>query len=578
MKNKILTLLPVITILALVCLFYKIAYAQNLTEHPATPEVFNEPGAKLLITEVNLKNKEADWVELSYESPTLKPLNLKNFRFQDDNVFKEITSDYWISSGEYHVMKFKSTAPDNRQNRLLTTARTGLTSTTEQIILKDPGGKIIDALCWSSAAPTAEETKDMVDLFQNEGWISANPASCFQSANISTNQSLIRTGVMDTDSVNDWTVTDDPTPGTANDGTPALVTTNQPAPENSTAATETNNTPSPITTISSPPPPSQKTTVKKTETPKTATAKTKTTATKTTTAKTTTAKKTATKKTAKKKYENGDLSDNIVISEIFPRAAKDDRNNEWIELTNTGDTEINLGNWQLDDMEGGSKPYTLPDTLTIAAQSSIVIKAPESKLSLSNTKDQVRLFDHTGKLLQTVEFEEAPKEQSYARITVSRDDAGLPDDAGSTSEVSTQESENPEETFWVWENQPTPGEPNPVYLELSGTITKEATFEEKYSFSMKDRNGRDHTILFTEALVAGPMAKVTFTAGTEIRILGIQTSGETSVIELKKYEVLNAGTAAPAPPSPWTLLGLIPPGGVGAWYGLKKLKKMYGKI
>lgn len=571
MKNKILKLLPVITILALVSLFYKIAYAQGVTETQATPEVFSELGAKLLITEVNLKNKEADWLELSYESPTLKPLNLKNFRFQDDNVFKEITDDYWIGSGEYHVLKFKNTDPDNPQNRLLTTTRSGLTATTEQIILKDPGGKIIDALCWSSATPTADETKDLEDLFQNEGWISANQTSCFSSANISTNQSLIRTGMTDTDSVSDWTVTDDATPGKGNDETPASVTTTQPPPENSTTATETNTSPSPITTISSPPAPSKKTTAQKTATPKTATTKT--------TAKTPTAKKTAAKKTALKKYANGDLSDNIVISEIFPRAAKDDRNNEWIELTNTGDTEINLGNWRLDDMEGGSKPYTLPDTLTIPPQSSVVIKAPESKLSLSNTKDQVRLFDHTGKLLQTVEFEEAPKEQSFARISVSRNDAGNPasDDSG-TPDSSTQESDNSENPLWVWENQPTPGEPNPAYLEMTGTITKEAIFEEKYSFEMKDGNGREHTVLFDEALVAGPMAKVTFTAGTAIKILGIQKEEENSVIELKKYEVLNAETAAPAPPSPWILLGLIPPGGAGAWYGLKKLQKMYGKM
>ena len=430
MKNKIIRLLPVITILALVSLFYKIAYAQTLTENPATPEVFSEPGAILLITEVNLKNKEADWVEIYYESPTRKPLNFKNFQFQDDNAFKKITGDYWMSSGEYHVLKFKNTGVDNQQTHLLTTTRTGLTSTSEQIILKDPGDTIIDALCWSSATPTTDEIKDMEELFQNEGWVSASPASCFPGANISTNQSLIRTGTADTDSVGDWTVTDDGTPGNANSETPdetpgeTATTSASTQPTAVTGGTQTSSTKTPVISTTNTTSPTPVPNQPQAAAQKTATA-TKTTATK----KTSTAKTTAAKKTAAKKYSDGDLSENIVISEIFPRAAKDDRNNEWIELTNTGDKEVNLGNWQLDDMEGGSKPYALPDTLTIAPQSSVVIKATESKLSLSNTKDQVRLFDHTGALLQTVEFEEAPKEQSYSRITVTR-----------APETSTQES------------------------------------------------------------------------------------------------------------------------------------------
>lgn len=594
MKKIKIPVLSLITFLAIFLFLYKIASAQNGTEISATPEVFSEPGAKLLLAEVNFKNKENDWVELYYESPSRKPLNLKGFEFKDDSVFKKVGQDFWIQSHEYLVLTFKSSGQDNQSGGTLGTTRTGLTGTTEQIILLDPSGKIIDALCWANSTPTADETTDMNELFQNEGWISPNPSSCIQSEKVSTNQSLIRINTNDTDSMKDWTVTDDVTPGTGNNSvsTPEITTqtTTTSTGSSTTSAAPTRTTPATaVKTITAAPASPSITPKQVQQTPKKSTttaAQPKTVAKKTTTAtKKSTTPKTTTKaaaKSTKPKYKNGDLSGDIIISEIFPRAAKDDRTNEWIELTNTGEQEVTLGNWQVDDADGGSKPYILPDTLSIPAQTALLIKAPDSKLSLSNTKDSVRLFDPAGKLIQSVEYEEAPKEQSYAWVTITGDASIEPGNTAS-QETSGYEFTGTSRQQWVWEDEPTPGQPNPPYQELSGIISGDAEFNEIYRFTIQTADNMESTITFTESAIAGPLAKATFTKGTRIKILVSESaqsavSGEPPQLKLKKYEI--TGTAQPQQnqESPWFLYGLLPPGGAGFWYGIKKLKKLYGKI
>ncbi len=562
------------TILAFFFLLACSSPAAALSETSATPEAFSEPGARLLITEVNLKNKTNDWVELYYESPTGKPINLKNFGFRDDNLFKKIAADYWISSGEYYVLKFKSAEPDSQTAHLLASARTGLTATTEQIMIVDPSEKILDALCWANASPTADEMKDMQELFESEGWVSANPSSCFSSAKISTNQSLIRVNMNDTDSANDWTVTDDLTAGKANnkqaDGQQYTVSQATPTPAPSPLLQPTNGSATAATSPTDNPPVTMDDTSEEilasdhltagdgekifsqlnqpSSVPKPAPAKSKTAA------------KSSSKKTTRK-YRDGDVSADIIISEIYPRAQEDDRSNEWIELTNTGENDVNMGNWKLDDGEGGSKPYVLPDMLTIKAGSAVVFKASESKLSLANAKDTVRLFDPDGKALQTVEYEEAPKNESYARIVIHQENGEAKEE-------------------WLWVKEYTPGEPNPEYTELSGTITAPAEFGTTYAFKFLRTNSTapELTVTFDEAIIAGPLAKAAFQQGATITITGAFDPELPEVFQLVRYEITSPPPVTEEGSSPWFWVGLLPPGGAGFWYGLKKLKKIYGKI
>lgn len=104
--------------------------------------------------------------------------------------------------------------------------------------------------------------------------------------------------------------------------------------------------------------------------------------------------------------------DDLIISEFLPNPKGSD-DSEWIELYNASSKNIDLSFWQLDDQEGGSKPYQFSST-TIAANSFLVVSRSESKITLNNSSDQVRLIRPDGKVWQTVNYEKVPEDKSYS--------------------------------------------------------------------------------------------------------------------------------------------------------------------
>jgi len=81
---------------------------------------------------------------------------------------------------------------------------------------------------------------------------------------------------------------------------------------------------------------------------------------------------------------------NLRINEIVPNPRAEDRGNEFIELFNDGDKEIDLKNWQL---KIGEQIQIFID-LKIPAKSFWVLKYPALKISLSNTgKNTVQILN-----------------------------------------------------------------------------------------------------------------------------------------------------------------------------------------
>ncbi|MBI2636709.1 MAG: lamin tail domain-containing protein [Parcubacteria group bacterium] len=121
----------------------------------------------------------------------------------------------------------------------------------------------------------------------------------------------------------------------------------------------------------------------------------------------------------------------IFITEIFPNpAGRDD--GEWVELYNPNGFGIILGGWVIDDEDAGSRPHTIKER-TIGPQSYLILGKEETKLTLNNTSDEVRLFDASNTLIDEVRYDDAQEDESY---TKSDDD------------------------FWYWSTNKTPGEPN----------------------------------------------------------------------------------------------------------------------
>lgn len=194
-------------------------------------------------------------------------------------------------------------------------------------------------------------------------------------------------------------------------------------------------------------------------------------------------------------FTNGDLSSEIYISEILPNPLGEDAPNEWIELYNDGNFDINLGNWVLDDNENGSKPYALPDTLNIRAKSHIVIERPESKISLDNRQDTVRLINFEEEIQDEIFYEKAKENLSFAKMSIIYEDKI--------------------ETEWTWTPIITKNGTNPKLYKIKGEIEEknaETIFIKAKTLKLQDNNE-----LTDITLSPGNLVELTYDDNDEIK-------------------------------------------------------------
>ncbi|GEM_PF-6622546 len=102
----------------------------------------------------------------------------------------------------------------------------------------------------------------------------------------------------------------------------------------------------------------------------------------------------------------------VRLNEIFPDPKESDAVNEFIELYNYGTQPVSLLNYQIDDNEGGSNPYTFGDR-TIEGGEYFILDRSESGLTLNNDADSVRLFDPEGNLIEEVNYTATKTNWSY---------------------------------------------------------------------------------------------------------------------------------------------------------------------
>lgn len=137
----------------------------------------------------------------------------------------------------------------------------------------------------------------------------------------------------------------------------------------------------------------------------------------------------------------------LFISEFLPDPVGSDEE-EWVELYNASAKNINLTAWQLDDDEGGSKPYLFNASSSIAAGEFLLVTRQESKIALNNQNDAVRLLTPLGEVWQVVSYEKAKEGQSQAWDLVNQE--------------------------WFWTQTPSPQAPNlQVADNFEATISRE---------------------------------------------------------------------------------------------------------
>ncbi len=133
--------------------------------------------------------------------------------------------------------------------------------------------------------------------------------------------------------------------------------------------------------------------------------------------------------TAKTVYPTG-----IVINEILPSPTGPDETEEWIEIFNQNNFAADLSGWKIADTAGGTTTYIFPQATEISPQEFLVLSRPTTKITLNNDGDGVSLIQPDGEIVETVNYPQAPREQSYSRT----------------------------ENKWVWSAFLTPGSPNIV--------------------------------------------------------------------------------------------------------------------
>ncbi|MGH7927980.1 MAG: lamin tail domain-containing protein, partial [Candidatus Binatia bacterium] len=104
------------------------------------------------------------------------------------------------------------------------------------------------------------------------------------------------------------------------------------------------------------------------------------------------------------------FSEEIVISAVLPNPIGEDTESEFIELHNRGTQTLRLAGWQLDDEEGGSKPFAFPATEALVAGERRAFSRALTGIALNNTADTARLLDPNGAVMSSLTYTEPAEE------------------------------------------------------------------------------------------------------------------------------------------------------------------------
>ena len=103
----------------------------------------------------------------------------------------------------------------------------------------------------------------------------------------------------------------------------------------------------------------------------------------------------------------------IYFNEVLPSPDGPDAENEWIEIYNQNDFEVNLSGWTIQDTAGKTTIYTI--NKKIPALGYLVFLRPETKITLNNDGDGLSLINPKGEIIDSISFGKASLGQSYNR-------------------------------------------------------------------------------------------------------------------------------------------------------------------
>jgi PKD repeat protein len=104
----------------------------------------------------------------------------------------------------------------------------------------------------------------------------------------------------------------------------------------------------------------------------------------------------------------------IEISEILPNPEGSDTT-EFIELFNPTDEHIDLTDMKLDDEEGGSRAYSIPEGTIINAGMYLIFGRQDTKIAFNNTSDSARILYPDGTVLRNIRYDDVLEGHSFVQ-------------------------------------------------------------------------------------------------------------------------------------------------------------------
>ncbi len=106
----------------------------------------------------------------------------------------------------------------------------------------------------------------------------------------------------------------------------------------------------------------------------------------------------------------------VVLNEIIPSPEGPDETEEWIEISNQNNFEVDLKNWKLEDRVGKTAIFTFPRDIKIPAQGFLVLRRVDTKITLNNDEDGLSLTCPDGTVADSASYKDSHRGQSYNRF------------------------------------------------------------------------------------------------------------------------------------------------------------------
>lgn len=110
----------------------------------------------------------------------------------------------------------------------------------------------------------------------------------------------------------------------------------------------------------------------------------------------------------------------VFIAEFMPNPEGGNEGRQWVKIKNYGSLPFNLKGFILDSVGQEARPspiaWVLDDKAVVPAKSFVALTIPEDKFTLSNLgHEALRFFDGKAKLLEQINFSQAPEGKSYQK-------------------------------------------------------------------------------------------------------------------------------------------------------------------